>query len=142
MERITCLALGIFLTCGGIAGVLATDLVPAGLADLTARQLEKKPYVVTRPSDNLVEVSEDKWFLVPILYGDFDLQMDIEVSDGTELDVLLRQVEPRIVAGQLLPFAGRFSVLRLSTDGDDVGWRTRDEALLGPSFISYHGGKK
>lgn len=133
MERITCLALGIFLTCGGIAGVLATDLVPAGLADLTARQLEKKPYVVTRPSDNLVEVSEDKWFLVPILYGDFDLQMDIEVSDGTELDVLLRQVEPRIVAGQLLPFAGRFSVLRLSTDGDDVGWRTRDEALLGPS---------
>ena len=67
MERITCLALGIFLTCGGIAGVLATDLVPAGLADLTARHLEKKPYVVTRPSDNLVEVSEDKWFLVPIL---------------------------------------------------------------------------
>lgn len=133
MERITCLALGIFLICGGVAGVLATGLVPAGLVDLTARQLEKKPYVVTRPSDNLVEVSEDKWFLVPILYGDFDLQMDIEVSEGAELDVLLRQVEPRIVADQLLPFAGRFSVLRLSTDGDDVGWRTRDEALLGPS---------
>ena len=133
MERITCLALGTFLICGGIAGVLATGLVPAGLVDLTERQLEKKPYIVTRPSDNLVEVSEDKWFLVPILYGDFDLQMDIEVSEGTELDVLLRQVEPRIVADQLLPFAGRFSVLRLSTDGDDVGWRTRDEALLGPS---------
>ena len=132
MRRTTSLAISFFLACGAIAGALAVGLVPAGLVDLSARELQRKPFVLTRPSDNLVEVTEAKWFLLPMLFGDFDLQMDVEVSEGVELDMLLRQVEPRLHDDQLLPFAGRFSVLRLSTDGDGVGWRTRDEALLGP----------
>ncbi|MFT4843877.1 MAG: hypothetical protein ACI90M_004359, partial [Candidatus Azotimanducaceae bacterium] len=132
MQLPTSLARTIFLACGAIAGVLATGLVPAGLADLSERQLEKKDFSLARPSDDLVEVTEGKWFLLPFLFGDFDLQMDVEVSEGVELDLLLRQVEPRLVDGHILPFAGRFSVLRLSTEGDGVGWRTRDQALLGP----------
>lgn len=132
MQLPTSLARTIFLACGAIAGVLVTGLVPAGLADLSERQLEKKDFSLARPSDDLVEVTEGKWFLLPFLFGDFDLQMDVEVSEGVELDLLLRQVEPRLVDGHILPFAGRFSVLRLSTEGDGVGWRTRDQALLGP----------
>ena len=132
MQRTTSLARSLFLACGAIAGVLVTSLVPAGLAELSVRQLEKKPFLLTRSSDDLVEVSEGKWFLLPFLFGDFDLQMDVEVSAGVELDLLLRQVEPRLVDGHLLPFTGRFSVLRMSTEGDGVGWRTRDQALLGP----------
>lgn len=131
MQRPTSLARTLFLACGAIAGVLATGLVPAGLSDLSERQLEKGGFSLTRPSDDLVEVTEGKWFLLPFLFGDFDLQMDVEVSEGVELDLLLRQVEPRLVDGHILPFAGRFSVLRLSTEGDGVGWRTRDQALLG-----------
>lgn len=131
MQRATSPARIFFLAAGMLAGVMATFLVPEGLAELPTRQLEKNPFVLTRPSDDLVEVTEGKWFLLPFLFGDFDLQLDVEVSEGVELDLLLRQVEPRLVDGHMLPFAGRFSVLRLSTDGDGVGWRTRDEALLG-----------
>jgi len=132
MQRTICLARSLFLACGVIAGVLVTSLVPDGLEGLSSRQLEKNPFLLSRPSDDLVEVTEGQWFLLPFLFGDFDLQMDIEVSEGAEVDLLLRQVEPRLVGGRLLPFTGRFSVLRLSTDGDGVGWRTRDQALLGP----------
>ncbi|MFT4511870.1 MAG: hypothetical protein ACI89X_000977 [Planctomycetota bacterium] len=132
MQRTTCLARSLFLVCGAIAGALAAGLVPAGLGDLSARQLAKKPFNLLRSIDDLVEVTEGKWFFEPVMFGDFDLQMDVEVSEGVELDLLLRQVEPRLVDGRLLPFAGRFSVLRLSTEGDGVGWRTRDQALLGP----------
>tara|TARA_R110002072_G_scaffold241027_8_gene399663 strand:+ start:7788 stop:9395 length:1608 start_codon:yes stop_codon:yes gene_type:complete len=132
MRRTTWLSLSFFLACGAIAGALAAGLVPAGLTELASRQLEKNQFRLTRPSDNLVEVTEGKWFLLPFLFGDFDLQMDVEVSEGTELDLLLRQVEPRLVDGHMTPFAGRFSVLRLSTEGDGEGWRTREQALLGP----------
>jgi hypothetical protein len=88
--------------------------------------------VLSRSADDLVEVTPEHWMFLPILFGDFDLQMDVEVSDGAEVDLLLRQVEPYRIQEELLPFASRFSVLRLSTKGDGVGWRTRDEALLGP----------
>jgi hypothetical protein len=57
--------------------------------------------------------------------------MEIELAERAEIDVLLRRVEPRIVGGELLPFTGRFTALRLSTDGDGVGWRTREQALFG-----------
>ena len=123
MRRTTWLSLSFFLACGAIAGALAAGLVPAGLTELASRQLEKNQFRLTRPSDNLVEVTEGKWFLLPFLFGDFDLQMDVEVSEGTELDLLLRQVEPRLVDGHMTPFAGRFSVLRLSTEGDGEQWR-------------------
>ena len=111
MQRTTSLARSLFLACGAIAGVLVTSLVPAGLAELSVRQLEKKPFLLARSSDDLVEVTEGKWFLLPFLFGDFDLQMDVEVSEGVELDLLLRQVEPRLVDGHLLPFTFVTSLL-------------------------------
>lgn len=132
MRRTTGLALGFFFLCCAFAGSLVAGLVPEGLVANCQRDIQQKKFVLSRPQDNLVEVTEARWLFLPFLWGDFDLQMDLEVSEGAEIDLLLRQVEPRMVGSELLPFAGRFSVLRLSTEGDGVGWRTREEALLGP----------
>lgn len=134
MRRTTGLALGFFFICCAVTGSMVAGLVPTGLIEHCERQIDKKKFVLARTADNLVEVTDARWMFLPITFGDFDLQMDIELSEGAELDLLLRQVEPRWVAEELLPFAGRFSVLRLSTTGDGVGWRTRDEALLGPKY--------
>lgn len=122
----------LFLACGAIAGALVAELVPAGLVELTEREVQHKDFLLTRAGDNLVEITDSQWFFLPFLWGDFDLQMDLELSEGAEIDVLLRQVEPRFVDEVIEPFAGRYSVLRLSSEGDAPGWRTRDEALFGP----------
>ena len=132
MRRTTGMALGFFFLCCAVTGTMVAGFVPAGLVEHCEREIDPKKFVLARPADNLVEVTDARWMFLPITFGDFDLQMDIEVSEGAELDLLLRQVEPRRVQEELLPFAGRFSVLRFSTTGDGVGWRTRDEALLGP----------
>lgn len=127
-------ALWFFVACGAGAGALVTELVPVGLRGL---QTFAEHFHLARATDDHVEITPARWFFLPFLFGDFDLQMDIELAAGTEVDVLLRQVEPRLVGSELLPFAGRFTVLRLSAErtGRGDGWRTRDEALFGP-----HGG--
>ena len=132
MRRTTGLALGFFFVCCAVAGSMIAGLVPNGLVEHCERDIRQEKFVLSRSADDLVEVTPEHWMFLPILFGDFDLQMDIEVSGGAEVDLLLRQVEPYRIQEELLPFASRFSVLRLSTKGDGVGWRTRDEALLGP----------
>jgi len=133
MRRITGLAVGFFIGCCAVLGSMTAGLVPKGLVRHCQQEIRQDKFVLARPADDLVEVTPARWMFLPFLFGDFDLQMDLEVSEGAEIDLLLRQVEPRRVEEELLPFAGRFSVLRLSTEGDGVGWRTRDQALLGPT---------
>lgn len=126
-------ALWFFVLCGGIAGWLIAGVVPAGLRQ---PHLHTQDFRLARKADQPVEVTEARWMFLPFLFGDFDLQMDVELAEGTDLDVLVRQVEPRLVDDHLLPFAGRFAVLRLTTGAEGPGWRTREEALFGPR----HGG--
>ena len=122
------------LVGGAIAGAMMTWFVPTGLSEQLARDVQTRPFVLKRDSTDPVEVTPARWFLLPFLWADFDLQMDVELGEGVELDVLVRQVEPRFVDERKIPFAGRFSVLRLSTEGNAAeGWRTREQALLGPS---------
>ena len=132
MRGTTALTLGFFFVSCAFAGSLVAGLVPEGLVESCEREVLQKKWQTSRAQDDLIEVTEARWMFLPFLLGDFDLQMDLEVSEGAEIDLLLRQVEPRRIDEELLPFAGRFSVLRLSTQGDGEGWRTREQALLGP----------
>ena len=122
------ISLGALLACGLVAGWSLGGVVPAGLLEECEQRVVQRPF---RLSD-AQRVTEDSWLFLPQLWGDFDLQMDVELGADAEVDVLLRQVEPRLVEEVLQPFAGRFAALRISTDGDGAGWRTREQALLGP----------
>lgn len=81
-----------------------------------------------------VRVTPAHWHPVGFLYADFDLTLDLELTPGAEIDVLLRRVEPRPCRGERLPFHGRFAVLRLHSDGAAAGegLLTRERALFVP----------
>lgn len=124
------LAVLLFVVGGVLAGLRIQQLVPAGLR---GHFLDGQDFVLVRPVTDRLEVTEANRLFLPYRYGDFDLHMDVELGDGAELDVLLRQVEPRITGEkqeQMQMFPGRFAALRLSTHGDGPGWRTREQALF------------
>ncbi|MEC8652467.1 MAG: hypothetical protein VXY92_07875 [Planctomycetota bacterium] len=122
------ISLGILVACGLASGWLLARVVPDGLAEQCHRDVVTRPFELTRQ----VEVSEGNWFFLPQLWGDFELLLDLEVGPGAAVDILLRQVEPRYVDDVQVPFTGRFSTLRISSDGDGAGWRSREAALFGP----------
>lgn len=121
-------ALAILLLCGATAGWSLARVTPKGLVQLCEQEVVAQPFHLSQSK----EVTEDRWFFLPQLWGDFDLQMDLELSEGAEVDVLLRQVQPRFLDEVQLPFAGRFATLRISAEGDGGGWRSREQALFGP----------
>jgi hypothetical protein len=131
--RVHPFAICFFIACGAVAGFFVSGLVPAALRE---PHLQADDFVLSRKADDLLEITPARWFFWPFLSADFDLRMDVELAEGADLDMLVRQVEPRITGDELKPFTGRFSVLRMSTIGDGPGWRTREEALFGPR----HGG--
>ncbi|HEB53914.1 MAG TPA: hypothetical protein ENI87_11735 [bacterium] len=122
--------------CGAVAGTFVGGLVPRDLMALCDREMLRQPFVLSRSVEDPAIVREARWFYLPQIFGDFDLSMDIELGEDTDVDMLLRRVEPRYVDGVKREFAGRFSVLRLSTGhtdgGGERGWRTREQALFGP----------
>ncbi len=129
--RLPSLALLFVASCGAFAGWLVSALVPpAPRADEPTVRTED--FRLVRKADDAVEVTDAKWFTVPFLFGDFDLHMDIELGEKVDLDVVLRQVEPRIVQNQLRSFHGRFCVLRMSTVKNGPAWLTREQALFDP----------
>lgn len=93
--------------------------------------LSTAPFVVNRAPGEEVRVAPDQWLRIVGLYGDFDLQCEVELGEDADLDLVLRHVEPRIRNGERLPFTSRFGVLRLSTRAAGAPWRTREEALFG-----------
>lgn len=94
----------------------------------------RDPFRLTRPEDDPLEVRTDKVVELPYMFADGDIVADIEMGDGTALDVLLRRVEPRYEHGGLIPFHGRFVALRLSADEsrveDGSPFRTREQVLF------------
>lgn len=112
----------------GTGWIVATIVPP----ELRPPSLHDGDFRIARPADQPLELGDGRWLLVPFRFPDFDLRMDLELAPGVEVDLLCRLVEPRLEGAQMLPFAGRFGVLRLSTTGDGPGFRSRDEAVLGP----------
>jgi hypothetical protein len=129
--RSSLLATWILVLCGAFCGLLVSRLVPKefrnGIPDL-----HQQDYRLLRTETTAYEITDAKWISVPWLYADFDLSMDIELSEKMDLDMLLRQVEPRRIGNETIPFDGRFSVLRLSTNRAGEVWRTREQALFEP----------
>ena len=130
--RLSTLALVWCLFCGALTGAFTAGLVPSGLR---GEPLETEDFVLARTKGQEKRITPTQWWLEPRRYGDFDLWMDVELGENVDLDVLLRQVEPRILGAEWLPFHGRFSVLRVSSRTRGPAWVTRDQALLEP-----HGG--
>lgn len=123
------------LLLGALAGGAAGWLARAGGRPEPERgqlSLHRADFHMERRADDALEVTPAKWLQLPQLFGDFDLTCDLEIAEDTDLDLLLRKVEPRQLGSQFLPFHGRFQVLRLSTRRDAPAWRDRVEALLGP----------
>ncbi len=123
-----------------VCGALAVLLAQVGLRRESRPNepgLHRDVFQVARPEGRPVVVTPDNWRPIPLLFADFDLVCELELSPGAELDVLIRRVEPRPVQGVALPFQGRFEVLRLrgeapQQDEDPAhGWLHRDEALFG-----------
>jgi len=120
--------LALFFLCGAFCGWLVGRLVPA---ELTNGALEIHAQDLPRGKEH--EITDSKWLPVLWLFADFDLHMDVELGENMDLDLLMRQVEPRIAGNQLTPFHGRFTVLRLSTRAAGQPWLTREDALFGES---------
>lgn len=127
--RSTLLALCLFVVGGAFAGWLIAGLVPAGLRQ---PHLHGKDFVLARSADQPIEVTEARWCFLPFLFGDFDLQLEVELAERTELDLLLRQVQPRLVGEELVPFTERFTSLRLSTVQDGPPWWSTYDAVAAP----------
>lgn len=127
--RLPHLALCLFVLGGALAGWCIAGLVPAGLRQ---PHLHGKEFVLTRSADNPVEVTEARWCFLPFLFGDFDLQLEVELAERTELDLLLRQVQPRLVGDRLVPFTERFTSLRLSTVQNGPPWWSAYDAIAAP----------
>ncbi len=123
----------VVVVCGCFAGLLVGGLgLP--LADAGIRT---DPYRLLRSDAEPYPLTPAKWLLEPHRFGDFDLHATLELGEHTAVDVLLRQIEPRIVDEQLLPFHGRFSVLRLSTAGAGPAWLDRGAALFGDRMVGH-----
>lgn len=99
--------------------------------------LHEQPYRLLRSDADPYLLTPAKWLLEPHRYGDFDLHMTLELGEKAAVDVLLRQVEPRIVRDELRPFHGRFCVLRMSTAGAGPAWLSRDAALFGERMLGH-----
>lgn len=123
----------VVISCGIVAGDRVVAVLPAALHEQVAGELHRSPFVLDRPTGEELVIKPDRWSFVPLLFGDFDLQMEVEVGKHVDLDVLLRRVDPRRLGDMQPRFTGRFSVLRLSGDGagDDTGREQKDEAGSG-----------
>jgi hypothetical protein len=95
-----------------------------------APELHRQPFHLNRLPDDPVEVDDARFLSVPWLYGDCDLWAEVELSTGSELDLVVRQVEPRRRHGDMPLYHGRFAVLRLTTGVAGPAWRTREQALF------------
>ncbi|MBL8749303.1 MAG: hypothetical protein JNK78_09085 [Planctomycetes bacterium] len=125
------LASAFLLLCGVFAGWRTASLLPKSpLPDEPA--IWTDDYRLIRKPENAFELGDGRWFVVPRLFRDFDLQMDLELGENVDVDLLVRQVEPRLVQKEIRAFPGRFVSLRLTTGKEGQAWRTRDEALFGP----------
>lgn len=127
----TSLLLGLLFVGGGaMAGWLVGGLLPPTPYD-DELQVWTGDYRLERTTGDPFVVSDGRWLRVLRLIPDFDLHMDVELGPDMDLDLLVRHVEPRIVAGHLEPFTERFVALRLTTGHDGEAWRTREQALFG-----------
>jgi hypothetical protein len=122
------------LLCGFFAGWRFGGV---GLS-VKAAGLRAEPYRLMRSATDPYELTPAKWLFEPHRYGDFDLKATIELGENTTMDLLVRQVEPRLVDDVLQPFDGRFAVLRISTAAAGPAWLDRESALLG----DLHAGQK
>lgn len=118
------------LSCGAIAGFALGGLMPKQpRADEPT--IWHADYRMDRKPGEGFEVADGKWLRIPRLFADFDLQMDVELGEDVDLDLLVRQVEPRLVQGEIAPFHARFTSLRLSTGREGPAWLDREAALFG-----------
>lgn len=115
--------------CGAVAGGLVARRIPAAIADHKI-ELRQERYD-GRWQDHPFEIDDAHRLPVPFAFADFDLQMEVELGDGARVDLLMRIVEPRFIDEVKEPFSGRFTALRLCTQGGGQGWYTREQALLG-----------
>src|SRR5262245_54478382 len=112
--------------CGAFSGQRTAQLLPATPRFDEASIWLDDYRLIAKPGEAF-EVADGKWLIVPRLFPDFDLQMDVELGENVDLDVLLRQVEPRPVQRQQPQFHGRFSVLRLTTRDEGPAWLSREQ---------------
>lgn len=115
---------------GGLAGLAVAERIPEGLRE-DELGLRAQPFVLQRGALDALNVTPERWLTLPFLVGDFDLHLELALDPGVEVDLLLRQVEPRLVGKVMQPFHGRFLVLRLSSVAAGPAWLGREEALLG-----------
>ena len=65
---------------------MIAGLVPNGLVEHCERDIRQEKFVLSRSADDLVEVTPEHWMFLPILFGDFDLQIDKKHAiDGYQL---------------------------------------------------------
>lgn len=119
-----CLPTLLLCLAGALAGLVTAHFVPVPLRD-PQQCLDRTQLRLTEPRT----VSPTQWLSLPRWHADFDLHCDLELGEHTELDFVLRQVEPRQFGIELPQFHGRFAVLRLSGAADGPAFLDREAAL-------------
>ena len=93
---------------------------------------------LVRAVDDPLEVSPEVPLHIPLPFGDCELFVDVELEAGTELDLVVRKVEPTLRYGDMPLYHGRFAVLRLSTEESGRACLTREQALFDDGSVGGH----
>ena len=111
-------------------------LAAAGAVWLAERALPPGPvlhgagFQLRRSARAELEILPRKPLELPFPFADFDLEAEIRLGENTELDVVVRRVEPVRREHGEVPFHGRFAVARLSTYADGPALLDRETALF------------
>ena len=109
---------------GALAGVLAI-----ALAYPTVPTPDLRSGVFSLTGQGGHEITPERTLPILVEFGDFDLNCRIELSPGSEVDLIFRRVTHR--ENMRVPiFASRFSVMRMSSYRDGPGFLSREQALF------------
>src|SRR5690606_26316498 len=123
----------LFAAGGALAGALGVLLVERPYEPLPP--LHAEDYGFTRQSGDAFVIDPQRILSVPFAFPDFDLFAQVTLSEGAELDVVLRRVEPQL-AGD--PFHGRWVLARLSTRQAGPVVRSREAAVFADDVPGGH----
>ncbi len=110
------------------AGALGSLLASAWLP--TPPVLHDQDFRMLRGEDDAYDVRPGHPLILPFPFADFDMASDIELAADTDLDLVVRHVEPVLRDEGMPLFHARFAAIRSSTRAEGEPVRTREDALF------------
>jgi hypothetical protein len=116
----------------GVASALVAGRCRRAVPKGSEIDVKRQDFTLARDDRHTLMVTPAQWQPHDFLLADFDMLLDVDLGPDTDLDIVLRRVQPHSIEGEKLPFHSRFCVLRLSTIAEGPAWLTREDALFQP----------